>query len=235
MRCDSHVHVIGPAERYPQSPSRTYLAAVATLDELRRRGATRGVTRFVIVQPSFYGRDNTVLLEALDALGGEGRGVAVIAPPTSIEAVESFARRGVRGLRLNLYSSASRDHARPMHETFAGLAAVAHQMRWHIEVIAPLSALAEQADLLAGSAVPVVIDHYGVYGNATPDSADAPPAAGVAAAAACLDEAVRAVPGIRRSARDQPGPALARCDSCHCRRALRLGQRLAAHAPARGA
>ena len=29
------------------------------------------------------------------------------------------------------------------------------------------------ADVLAGSPVPVVIDHYGVYGDATPESADA--------------------------------------------------------------
>jgi YVTN family beta-propeller protein len=42
------------------------------------REATRQIDRFVIVQPSFYGADNTMLLESLDALGGRGRGVAVV-------------------------------------------------------------------------------------------------------------------------------------------------------------
>ncbi len=80
MRCDCHVHVVGPADRYPQLPSRTYLADIAALETLRRLGAPRGVTRFVIVQPSFYGADNMLLLESLDALGGDGRGVAVVDP-----------------------------------------------------------------------------------------------------------------------------------------------------------
>jgi predicted TIM-barrel fold metal-dependent hydrolase len=174
MRCDSHVHIVGPAARYPQVASRTYLADVATLDDLKQRGATRGVTRFVIVQPSFYGSDNTVLLEALDALGTNGRGVAVIDPATTSPAtLADCDRRGVRGLRLNLYSSASGDYARPPHETLAALTAVAETMRWHIEVIAPLATIANHAALLVDAPVPVVIDHYGVYGNAVPDSADA--------------------------------------------------------------
>jgi predicted TIM-barrel fold metal-dependent hydrolase len=173
MRCDSHVHIVGPADRYPQVPSRTYLADVATLDDLKARGATRGVARFVIVQPSFYGSDNTVLLDSLDALGADGRGVAVIDPATPAAALAQYARRGVRGVRLNLYSSASPDYARPLQETFATLAAIAQAMRWHIEVISPLATIARHAALLADAPVPVVIDHYGVYGGATPDEADA--------------------------------------------------------------
>jgi predicted TIM-barrel fold metal-dependent hydrolase len=127
----------------------------------------------VIVQPSFYGSDNTLLLQSLDALGGEGRGVAVVDPAISQAMLEDFARRGVRGLRLNLYSTAGRADARPLDETFATLAALAQRMRWHVEVIAALDILARHADMLARAPVPVVIDHYGVYGDATPESADA--------------------------------------------------------------
>jgi predicted TIM-barrel fold metal-dependent hydrolase len=168
MRCDSHIHIVGPADRYPQLPSRTFLADLAPLDELRRLGAARGVIRFVVVQPSFYGRDNSLLLESLDALAGEGRGVAVIDPATPPATLADYARRGVRGLRLNLYSSPGRD-ARPLDQIFAELAAVAQRMRWHVEVIASIDILTRHAEVLAGSVVPVVIDHYGVYGNATPE------------------------------------------------------------------
>ena len=61
MYCDSHVHIIGPIAQYPQVTTRTYLAPPASLDALARGAAVRDVTRFVIVQPSFYGPDNTLL------------------------------------------------------------------------------------------------------------------------------------------------------------------------------
>ena len=63
----------------------------------------------MIVQPSFYGTDNGMLLEGLDALAGRGRGVAVINPDTtSARTLSGMASQGVRGLRLNLYSPLSR-------------------------------------------------------------------------------------------------------------------------------
>jgi predicted TIM-barrel fold metal-dependent hydrolase len=80
MRCDSHVHIVGSPDRYPQVPERTYLADIATLRQLESVSATRAVRRFVIVQPSFYGTDNSLLLETLDVLSGRGRGVAVVNP-----------------------------------------------------------------------------------------------------------------------------------------------------------
>jgi predicted TIM-barrel fold metal-dependent hydrolase len=70
MRCDSHVHIIGPIERFPQLATRTYLALPASLDALSRAAAPSGVTRFVIVQPSFYGADNTVLISRNEAESG---------------------------------------------------------------------------------------------------------------------------------------------------------------------
>ena len=48
MRCDSHVHIVGPAQEYPQVPERTYLAGVASVETLQRLGEKRGIARFVI-------------------------------------------------------------------------------------------------------------------------------------------------------------------------------------------
>ena len=171
MRCDSHVHIIGPISRYPQIETRTYLAPPASLEELTRAAAVREVTRFVIVQPSFYAADNGVLLESLDALGEHGRGVAVIDPAeTSKAMLEDLAERGVRGLRINLYSPGKASPGQLARE-FRAMANVAGAMGWHIEVIAPLAILAEAATLLARTDVTMVIDHYGVYGRSRPDSA----------------------------------------------------------------
>jgi predicted TIM-barrel fold metal-dependent hydrolase len=171
MRCDTHVHIVGPIGRYPQVPTRTYLAAEASLDTLRRLGAVRGVTRFVIVQASFYGADNTQLLESLDALGPDGRGVAVIDPAATPHAtLADFHRRGVRGLRLNLYSTPAARDVKRLDDAFMTLAKVAAVMGWHVEVIAAAEVLNAAADVFARSPAPVVIDHYGVYGRATPQS-----------------------------------------------------------------
>jgi predicted TIM-barrel fold metal-dependent hydrolase len=171
MRCDSHVHTIGPIAQYPQLATRTYLAPSASLDALTRAAAARDVTRFVIVQPSFYGPDNTVLLESLDALGPRGRGVAVIDPvETSKGMLADYASRGVRGLRINLYSPGKAAPGQLARE-FRAMANVATAMGWHVEVIAPIAILAEAATLLVRTDVTVVIDHYGVYGHSRPESA----------------------------------------------------------------
>jgi predicted TIM-barrel fold metal-dependent hydrolase len=171
MRCDSHVHIIGPIAQYPQVKTRTYLAPPASLDELARAAAPRDVTRFVIVQPSFYGTDNSMLLESLDALGPRGRGVAVIDPAqTSKAMLEDYAVRGVRGLRINLYSPGKAGEGQLARE-FRAMANVAGTMGWHVEVIAPIAILAEAATLLVRTDVTVVIDHYGVYGHSRPESA----------------------------------------------------------------
>jgi predicted TIM-barrel fold metal-dependent hydrolase len=171
MRCDSHIHIVGPAERYPQAPTRMYLAGVAPLDTLRQHGAARGISRFVIVQPNFYGTDNTLLLESLDILGDHGRGVAVLDPAvTPLATLADFARRGVRGLRVNLYSTRVGREVARLGDEFAAMANLASSMSWHVEVIATMNVLIESADVLAGAPAPVVIDHYGLYGHARPQS-----------------------------------------------------------------
>jgi predicted TIM-barrel fold metal-dependent hydrolase len=171
MRCDSHVHIIGPIAQYPQVKTRNYLAPPASLDALTRAATPRDVNRYVIVQPSFYGTDNAVLLESLDVLGPRGRGVAVIDPvETSKATLEDCAARGVRGLRINLYSSGKAPPGQLARE-FRAMANVAGAMGWHVEVIAPIAILVEAATLLVRTDVTMVIDHYGVYGHSRPESA----------------------------------------------------------------
>ena len=97
----------------------------------------------MIVQPSFYGADNSATLDALDALGGQGRGVAVIDPSKALpDTLDDYHQRGVRGLRLNLYSPIKA----PGGDTLdVGLRRDARppprMMGWHVQVIAPLPVL----------------------------------------------------------------------------------------------
>ena len=75
MRCDSHVHVVAPVTEHPQIEGRTFLAEEAPLERLIDQGEACGIDHFVITQPSFYGTDNRVLLQALKNRRGQGRGV----------------------------------------------------------------------------------------------------------------------------------------------------------------
>ena len=173
LRCDSHVHIVGPLDRFPQVPDRTYTAGPARVADLRKQGAARGVSRFVVVQPSFYGADNASTLAALDELRDDGRGVAVVDPAAATPAMlADFHRRGVRGLRINLYSPIKGPAAAGLEAAFAAVAMLAQRHGWHIQVIALLPMLLQHSGILAAAPVPVVIDHYGLYGKARPGDAD---------------------------------------------------------------
>lgn len=168
VRCDSHIHIVGPPDRYPQVANRSYLAGLARLEDIEHAAAQRGVRRFVVVQPSFYGTDNSLLLDSLDALAGRGRGVVVVdEADSSADNLAAFTARGVRGLRINLYSPLGASGS--LESRFTVIEGLARDLNWHVEVIAPLKLLVEQAGLLGRASVPVVIDHYGLYAGFTPE------------------------------------------------------------------
>lgn len=172
VRCDSHVHIVGSLERYPQLSTRSYLAGLAPLEDLRLLAARRSIARFVIVQPSFYGTDNALLMESLDRLGEQGRGVVVIDPADVLPGkFADYAAKGVRGLRINLYGALG-SQEQPLDRAFAAIIDIARELDWHIEVIAPIGILVQHFETLLRSRVPVVIDHYGVYGHVPPESAE---------------------------------------------------------------
>jgi predicted TIM-barrel fold metal-dependent hydrolase len=169
MRCDTHVHIVGLSDRYKQIPTRTYLASPASLEGLQACAATRMISRFVLVQPSFYGTDNTLLLESLDQLGARGRGVAVLDPTAATpQILAEFSARGVRGLRINLYSPLG--DVAPLARRLGPTADCARTANWHVEVIASIQILSDNLVLLSQAGVPIVIDHYGLYGKTSPDS-----------------------------------------------------------------
>src|SRR5687767_12225670 len=78
--CDSHVHIIGPRSKYPMVATRAYTPPEASVAQLKALRSRIGMSRNVIVQPSFYGTDNSCMLDALAELGASARGVAVVAP-----------------------------------------------------------------------------------------------------------------------------------------------------------
>jgi len=125
---DAHVHVFEAAA--PVRPGH-YQPGHRPLAEIEARAAAHGMGHLVVVQPSVYGADHTVLLRALAGAEGRHRGVAVVEPSVDEAMLDRLAAAGVRGVRFNLVSPAG--HA---GDPGASLRALAPRLRargWHVQ------------------------------------------------------------------------------------------------------
>jgi predicted TIM-barrel fold metal-dependent hydrolase len=157
--CDCHVHVVGTTEKYPMVEDRHYTAGPAPVNDLLAHMGRIGLERTVIIQPSFYGTDNACLLDALQKLKGKARGIAVVADSISTSELEALHSHGVRGLRLNLESSAS-SNPQSIAAAINLWAEKIAPLQWHLQVFASLTAIATAALNLHHMPVPIVLDHF---------------------------------------------------------------------------
>ena len=81
---DTHIHIYGPADRYPAAPTAgIHAVAGASLDAYRALMERLNIARCVVVQPSTYGADNRCTMDAVAALGlDRARAVVVVTPDT---------------------------------------------------------------------------------------------------------------------------------------------------------
>src|SRR5262249_10878901 len=66
--CDAHFHVFGPAGRYAYGSDLRYQPPHAPLEDYLKLARRLGFVRFVFVQPSAYGLDNSFMFDAMDQL-----------------------------------------------------------------------------------------------------------------------------------------------------------------------
>jgi predicted TIM-barrel fold metal-dependent hydrolase len=158
--CDCHTHVFGDPQRFPFVPARTYTPQPASVAEMRALHRALHTTRVVVVQPSVYGTDNSCTLDAIAQLGPEARGVAVIDEATPEAALDDMARRGIRGIRINLATIGQTDPDVGRRRFEAAVRRVTGR-NWHIQIYTQLSVIQAMRKELAASPVPVVFDHFG--------------------------------------------------------------------------
>jgi len=97
---DTHFHTFEAGKAV--EGARYVPAYSATLDQWWSLAGAVGVTHGVLVQPSFLGTDNRLMLEGLAAYPGRLMGIAVVEPTISLEHMTEMHSLGVRGVRLNL-------------------------------------------------------------------------------------------------------------------------------------
>jgi predicted TIM-barrel fold metal-dependent hydrolase len=154
---DCHMHVFGPAGRYPWSPARGYTPPEALLEDYAVVQERLGLERVVVVQPSVYGTDNRCTGDAVVRLGADkARGVAVLAAEVDEAELARLHEAGFRGARFNLIS--------PGGVPFAGVGRLAEKIAahgWHLQFFAGHAVVLDHAERLAALPVELVFDHFG--------------------------------------------------------------------------
>jgi predicted TIM-barrel fold metal-dependent hydrolase len=186
-RWDCHVHVFDEAA--PAAPGH-YVPLHRPLAAIEALARSNGFDRLVLVQPSVYGVNNTVLLDGLRAGQGRHRGVAVLDGTVSDAALAEMHELGVRGVRFNLVSPVGGGAGTETETTFNQLAPRLGALGWHVQWYARPADLPMIAALHAGreaSGVAAVLDHLaGMHARMPADDAAWQLLAGLAQSGAWL-------------------------------------------------
>jgi 2-pyrone-4,6-dicarboxylate lactonase len=161
--CDTHMHAFGPPDLYPSVMTPRYDHPGGGLQQYTSVAAALAIERMVIVQPSFYGTDNSFLLKALEIIGAPARGVITL-PDTEVasDMLENLHERGVRGLRLDFFKMQDLGAGKSEYlQALRRAAGVARSIGWHVELYSPGVVLRDLTEHLAEIGVSVSVDHMG--------------------------------------------------------------------------
>ncbi len=167
--CDGHFHVFEPG--YPHVPDPLYTFPDGTIDQYLAMTETLGIERMVLVQPTFYGTDNSLLVNTLRRLGARCAGVVRIEEDTSDAELDSFDAIGVRAIRLDLFARASWPAAEIIGY-IRRMAARATPRGWHLQFYTPGTVVRDLLPFLADLEDTFVIDHMGYMTEDDPEFED---------------------------------------------------------------
>lgn len=159
---DCHAHLFGPYHRFPLAPERSYTPPEAVAPQYLALLAHLGLGHGVLVHPSAYGEDHSLLLHAL-AAHSSLRGVVVVRPGSRL-ALPGLHGKGVRGARFSHRSGAGSNFAgSASFDDLRALAPALADAGLHAELWTDVQALPGIAAELKALPVPVVIDHMGGF------------------------------------------------------------------------
>lgn len=158
---DCHAHLFGPYAEFPLASDRSYTPPEALRGQYLTLLARLGLSHGVLVHPSAYGDDYSLLFDALAELP-QLRGIIVARPDglPRLHGLKGMRGKGIRGLRYshrsgagsNFAGSASFDDLQQMAGTLADTGL-------HAELWTDCKVLPDIAAALRQLPVPVVIDH----------------------------------------------------------------------------
>ncbi len=152
---DCHHHIYD--SHYPMAPYAVLKPGDALIPDYRLLQKRLGCTRNVIIQPSTYGVDNRLLVDALRQFGLKTtRGVAVVNTTVTDAELKKLDAVGVRGIRFNMMPAGATtwEMVEPLSKRIA-------PMGWHIQIQASAADILERKELWNRVPCQVVFDHLG--------------------------------------------------------------------------
>jgi predicted TIM-barrel fold metal-dependent hydrolase len=169
LSCDAHFHIFGPADRYPHggvNETLRYVPPLAPLTEYLELAKLMGFERFVFVQPSAYGRDNTCMLDAMREVGtARSRGIVDVEENAPDSLLAEMDRLGVRGVRINVspVKPPAPGFSETMRPRIARLDARCGELGWQLDFLHPGWLTEELMPLFARLRSSFTIAHMGMF------------------------------------------------------------------------
>jgi 2-pyrone-4,6-dicarboxylate lactonase len=164
--CDAHFHVFGD-QRYPYGSDIRYKPPFEPLAAYLKLARRIGFVRYVFVQPSAYGFDNSCMIDSMRELDPAiRRGIIDLDEMnTSDKELAQFNADGVRGIRVNIS---------PIRKPEAGLAAsmlpriarltkICQELGWHLDFLTPGWLVTELMPTLRELPVEFSVAHMGLF------------------------------------------------------------------------
>jgi 2-pyrone-4,6-dicarboxylate lactonase len=164
--CDAHFHAFEPG--YPHVPDPLYTFPDGTVTAYLAMTEALDIGRMVLVQPTFYGTDNTLLADVLKRLGPRCGGVVRIEEDATDAELDAFDAIGVRAIRLDLFARAQWPTAEIIGY-IRRMAARATPRGWHLQFYTPGAIVRDLLPFLADLEDTFVLDHLGYLTDPDPD------------------------------------------------------------------
>lgn len=157
---DAHMHVIGPFDRFPLSPTSKYVPFPATWQEQKEILIGKmGFWGYVVVQATCHGTDNRVVIDALEHMEGRAAGVASVTEDVSTDALARMHAAGVRGVRFAFLPHIASE-ATPS-DVILRIADRIQPLGWHTDLYFLPETFDVMEPLIRSLPTPVIIDHMG--------------------------------------------------------------------------
>jgi predicted TIM-barrel fold metal-dependent hydrolase len=165
--CDTHFHIFGSQKRYPYGTDLRYKPHYTPLESYTELARRIGFERFVFVQPSAYGFDNSCMFDAMRQLDPSLRRGIVDLDETSMSdrQLAQWHELGVRGIRVNVSPVRQPEGglASSMLPRIARLSTFARELGWHLDFLAPGWLVSEFMPTLRELPVEFSIAHFGLF------------------------------------------------------------------------
>ena len=165
--CDAHFHVFGLPEKYAYGTDIRYKPPYEPVERYLKLARRLGLVRYVFVQPSAYGFDNSCMLDAMRELDPAiRRGIIDLDENnTSDRELDELDATGVRGIRVNISPIRKPEAglADSMRPRIARLAKICVELGWHLDFLTPGWLVSELMPTLHELPVEFSVAHMGLF------------------------------------------------------------------------